>query len=89
MTKDGDLRRKRKSVGHRLLYQLAPCQWGFCPESHANIKTDCHVIAGPISNVPAKFGCNRSINGRGDVEQTDRQTEGRTNPNYSMIYAHS
>ncbi len=42
-----------------------------------------------IFNVPAKFGRDRSINGRGDVEQTDgqtdRQTDGRTNPNYSMI----
>ncbi len=29
----------------------------------------------------AKFGCNRSTYGRGDVEQTD----GWTNPNYSMM----
>ena len=37
------------------------------------------VITG--SQVPAEFGRNRSVNGKGDVEQTD----GRTNPNYSMI----
>ena len=32
-------------------------------------------------HVPAKFGCDRSINGGGDVEQMD----GRTNPNYNMV----
>ncbi len=36
----------------------------------------------PIPNVPAEVGHDRSVNGRGDVEQTD----GRTNPNYRMIY---
>ncbi len=32
-----------------------------------------------------EFEHNWYINDRGDVEQTDGRTDGRTNPNYSMI----
>ncbi len=41
--------------------------------------TDFHGTSTP--DIPAKFGRDRSVNAGGDVEQTN----GRTNPNYSMI----
>ena len=100
----------------QMLKILAPCQWGFLPDTHAykltieptcayctvgsyaslsvrlsvcpsvtldEIFNVCHSSNPlPIRNVPAKFEHDRSINGRGDVEQTD----GRTKPNYSMMY---
>ncbi len=46
-----------------------------------------HIIH--IPDVPAKFGCDPSINRGVDAERTNRQTNGRTNPNYSMILVKS
>ena len=74
-------------------YKLAHCQWGFKPDSHLHKLSEikhfqqectCTYIYAQTRHQPS-FGRDPSINGGGDVEQTDRQMDKRKNSNYSMI----
>ena len=53
---------------------------GFLPDSHLHkLMINYRMIYDEIVSIsPAKFGRDRSTNGRGDVEQTDGRTDGRT-----------
>ncbi len=64
-------------------------KYTFQPPTHE--PDGCHgnrwsyILSWPISDLPAEFGRDRSRNGGGVVERTNR----RTNPNYSMIIIES